>query len=418
MTPARTDATDRHRRRLAAAVLAVGVLMNLLVRGLSESFAVFLLPLGEAFAADRAAVTAIYSTYMLVYGLAAPFTGVVIDKLGARVCYAIGLLLFAIAYQLAGLATGLWQLYLLIGAVSGVASAALGMVPASVLASLWFDRRLPTAMSALYASLGVGALLFAPASQWLVAHHGWRGAYHWLGLLPVMLLPLMVLLPWRAMLAGDAALAARRAARGRTALLGALRTALASRRFWALFGVLFFTSVTTYTVMVQLVAFLVEAGFAPLLAASIYGALGMLSVIGMMGTGLLAERLGERVVATLSYSSTIAGIGCLALLDHLPSAVLLGAFALLFGSMSGSRGPLVAVLSTRLFPGSAQATIYGFVLTGMGTGGALGAWLAGALHDWTGRYQAGFAVAAGAALCGLLLFRSIESSAADGAPRR
>lgn len=394
--------------RLAAMVIVVGMLMNLLARGLAESFAVFLLPLGQAFASDRGAVTAIYALYMLVYGLAAPFSGIVIDRLGARVSYAIGLAVFALTYTLAARATALWQLYLLIGVCAGIASSALGMVPASMLASRWFDRRLPSAMSVLYASLGTGALLFSPLGQWLLERHGWRGAYQWLAAAPVLLLPLTLLLPWRALLAGDPDVVGHRPRRARAGMAAALGTALASPSFWALFGVLFFTSVTTYTVQVQLVAFLVDAGFAPILAASIYGAVGMLSIAGVMTAGVAAERFGERTVATFSYACTIAGIGCLALLSRVPTLALLGGFALLFGSMAGSRGPLVAVLSTRLFAGQAQATIYGFVLTGMGLGGAIGAWLSGALHDWTGGYQGGFAVAAGAALAGLALFRSID----------
>lgn len=409
MTRVPAGAGGHDPRRLAAMVIAVGVLMNLLARGLADSFAVFLLPLGEAFGSDRAAVTAIYSSYMLVYGLAAPFSGILIDRLGARVCYAIGLVLFGLAYVLAARATAIWQLYLLLGVLAGVASSALGMVPASVLASRWFDRRLPTAMSLLYASLGCGVLLFSPLTQWLIAGYGWRGAYLWLALAPALLLPLTVLLPWRALLAGDPGVRERRAPRPRAGLRASLRAVLGSRSFRTLFGVMFFTSVTTYSVQVQLVAFLVEAGFAPLLAASVFGLVGMLSIVGMMAAGLLAERFGERPVATVSYSCTILGVACLALLARFPGVALLGAFVLLFGSVSGSRGPLVAVLSTRLFEGEAQATAYGFVLTGMGFGGAFAAWLAGALHDWTGQYHAGFLVAAVAAVIGLALFRSIES---------
>ena len=416
MTPARPDRPARDPRRIAALVLLVGMLMNMLARGLAESFAVFLLPLGEAFGTDRSAVTAIYASYMLVYGLSAPLSGVVIDRLGARVCYAIGLVLFAIAYELAARATAIGQLYLLLGVLGGIASSALGMVPASVLATRWFDRRLPTAMSLLYASLGCGVLIFSPMTQWLIDAGGWRGAYRWLGAMPLALLPLTVLLPWRAMMGGDPAVAARRAPRSQAGLRLALRAALASRSFWALFGVMFFTSVTTYLVQVQLVAFLIEAGFAPLLAASIYGLVGVLSIVGMMAAGVLAERFGERVVASFSYGCTIAGIGCLALVARYPGVALLGAFVLLFGTVSGSRGPLVAVLSSRLFRGDAQATVYGVVLTGMGFGGALAAWLAGALHDWTGQYLAGFAVSAAAAVVGLAMFRSIEAIAVTARP--
>lgn len=390
-------------------VLMVGTGMNMLSRGLIETFAVFLLPLAAAFGTDRAALTGIYSTYMLVYGLTAPFIGMLIDKLGVRVCYSLGLVLVGTGLALASRAEGLWQLYLLVGAMCGAGTSALGMVPASILASRWFDRRLPSAMSLLYAALGFGVLLFSPLSQWLIDHGGWRHAYFWLGMTPLAVLPLTLLLPWRAILAGDPAISARRRAAGAgPAMRAALGHALRQADFWRLAGVMFFTTLATFTIMIQLVAYLVEIGFEPIVAASVFGLLGVISTVGMLTVGMLAERFGERRIATLSYTCSIVGVGLLALLELQPSIALLAAFALVFGTVSGSRGPLVATLSSRRFAGSAQATVYGSVLLAMGIGGAIAGWATGALHDWTGAYRAGFALSALAAVGGMMLFRRIE----------
>ncbi|MEZ5648975.1 MAG: MFS transporter [Burkholderiaceae bacterium] len=397
-------------RAMQTLVLLVGTAMNMLSRGLIETFAVFLLPLSVAFATDRVALTGIYSTYMLVYGLTAPFIGMLIDKLGVRLCYSLGLLLVGAGLSLAGHANQLWQLYLTVGAMCGAGTAALGMVPASVLASRWFDRRLPSAMSLLYAALGSGVLVFSPLSQWLIDSGGWRHAYRWLGLTPLIILPLTLLLPWSRILAGEPSLSARRARSPGPALGAALGHALRQPDFWRLSGVMFFTTLSTFTIMIQLVAYLVEVGFAALIAASVFGALGIISTVGMMTVGMLAERFGERLIATLSYSCSILGVGILALLDGRPSMLLLAAFAIVFGTVSGSRGPLVAVLSSRRFGGSAQATVYGSVLLAMGIGGAIAGWATGALHDLTDAYHAGFLLSALAALGGMLLFRSIDVS--------
>lgn len=395
---------------MPAIVLALGTLMNMLSRGLIETFAVFLLPLSTEFATDRVALTGIYSTYMLVYGLTAPFIGVLIDKLGVRICYSLGLLLVGSGLVLASEAQALWQLYLLVGAVCGAGTAALGMVPASVLASRWFERRLPTAMSMLYAALGFGVLVFSPLSQWLIDAGGWRDAYRTLGIVPLVVLPLTLLLPWRRILAGAPALSERRArAAAGASLRAALGQALREPDFWRLAGVMFFTTLATFTVMIQLVAYLVEVGFAALVAASVFGLLGIISTVGMMTVGMLAERFGERRIATLSYSCSIVGVGLLALLEAWPGMAMLTAFVLLFGTVSGSRGPLVAVLSSRRFAGNAQATVYGSVLLAMGIGGAIAGWATGALHDATGAYHAGFALSAAAALGGMVLFRSIDA---------
>jgi len=405
-TPKTFDAT-----RIAIGVLVLCTSLNMLSRGMSDSFAVFLLPLSREFDADRAALTGIYSVYMLVYGLSAPLAGIAFDRFGPRALYCLGIACFGIAYLLAGAATALWHLYLLVGVAGGVGSVTLGMVPASALVSRWFRQRLPVAMSVLYAALGTGVLLLAPTTQWLIEQTGWRTTYWILGGIMLLLLPLAIALPWRRIALGHPDYRGPEPTAGKTVAAGAvLRSALRMPAFWGLFGIMFVTSLTTFTIAVQIVAYLVEIGFAPLEAATIYGVMGMLSIVGMLSAGTAATRFGERLVATLSYSCTIAGIAMLALLTWQPAYVLVAAFVLLFGTMQGSRGPLVATLAARLFDRGGLGAVYGCISLGMGVGAAIGSSAAGTLHDLTGGYFAGFALAAAGAIAGMTLFRSVDVS--------
>lgn len=390
--------------RSALGVLSLCTLINLASRGVCETFAIFLLPIGAEFVADRAALTGIYATYMLALGFMSPVAGLVIDRLGARVCYGLGLGTFGVAFLLAASASALWQLYFLIGLGSAVGAAMTGTIPASSLASRWFHARLPTAMGVLSAALGTGILIFAPLAQALVAKMGWRDAYRSLGGFLLVVLALVMLMPWRRIGAGSPEVMRLRAAAASGAPAWTVARALRTPVFWSLFGVMFCTSLSTYAINVQLVAYLVDSGISALRAASVYGLVGMLSIVGMIAAGVLSERIGELRFATFSYASTIGGIAALALVGWWPSALPIGAFALLFGSMQGSRGPLVAVLSARSFAGGRQSGIYGAVLFGMGLGGALGSWGSGALFDLTGGYRAGMLLGAMGAVCGLALF--------------
>ena len=395
-------------RRQALAVLAFCFVTNMVSRGIGESFAVFLLPVAAEFGTDRALLTGIASVYMLASGAMSPLVGIAIDRFGPRACYTLGLTVFGAVYLLAAWATALWQLYLLIGAAAAVGTSLIGLVPAAGLASRWFAGRLPTAMGLLSAALGIGMLVFAPLAQWLIGLLGWRGTYQVMGVALLLAALPVWLMPWRRIAAGaPQVVSARRAAAPADAWT--IRRALRTPVFWALTAVMFFTSLSTVTVSVQLVAALVAAGFAPLLAATVFGVAGMASIVGMVGAGWFSERIGERPFATLSYSASILGIGALALLELWPSTLLLVAFVLLFGTMQGSRGPLVAVLSVRSFPGGRQSAIYGTVLLGMGAGAALGAWASGALYDLTGGYRAGYLLSAVGAGCGLLLFRTVPA---------
>jgi predicted MFS family arabinose efflux permease len=110
-------------------------------------------------------------------------------------------------------------------------------------------------------------------------------------------------------------------------------------------------------------------------------------------------------------------VAALAALGHSHAMVMVVIFVLLFGTMQGSRGPLVAVLSARNFAGGRQTGIYGAVLFGMGMGGALGSWGSGALYDLTGGYYGGFALSAAGAACGLLLFVTVPGLRGQRPPK-
>ena len=376
-------------------------------RGIGETFAIFLLPIAQEFQVERAALTGIYSVYMLGLGFMSPLAGLVFDRLGPRLCYGVGMALYASTCLMAASASSLWQLYLLVGVGNAIGASMIGMVPASALASRWFRSRLPTALGIISASLGIGILLFAPLAQALIDHQGWRGAYRTLGLSLFCVTVIVLLLPWRRIAAGSQDIMRARSAASVGAPDWNIPRALRTPVFWALFAVMFFTSLSTYAVMVQLVAYLVESGVPPIRAASIFGLVGMVSIFGMIGAGMLAERIGEVRVAMISYGATIAGTAALALVSHSTTMAFIGAFVLLFGTMQGSRGPLVATLSARHFAGGRQGGIYGAILIGMGTGGALGAWGSGVLFDLTGHYLAGFVLSAFGAACGLALFLTV-----------
>jgi MFS family permease len=398
---------DAQAHRAALGVLALCTLISLVSRGVGETFAIFLLPISREFQVDRAALTGIYSVYMLGLGFVSPLAGMVFDRLGARISYGIGLGVYGTACLLASSVTALWQLYPLLGLGSAIGASMVGMVPSTSLASRWFHAKLPSAMGILSASLGTGILLFAPIAQALIDGWGWRGAYWRLGLSIYVAMAVVLLMPWRKIDAGSPEVMRARAAAASGTATWTLPLAMRTPVFWALFFVMFFTSISTYAVMVQLVAYLVESGVPPLRAAAVFGVVGMVSIAGMIGAGMLAERIGEVKVAMISYGCTIAGTGALALVSQSPAMAFVGAFVLLFGTMQGSRGPLVATLSARNFAGGKQSGIYGGILFGMGTGGAIGSWGSGKLYDIFGHYLGGFALSAVGAACGLALFLTV-----------
>ncbi len=382
---------------MAIGVLALCFLFNFIGRGVGDTYMVFLLPLGAEFGWLRSEMTSVYSTLMITSGLAAPLGGMVFDRWGPRVLYAGGLGLLGTGYFLAGRLHELWQFYLCIGILGGLGAAAVGMVPAAALISRWFRHRMTTALGLAYAGFGCGSLLVVPLAQTLIDDAGWRRAYEVIGAVLLVLLPLSMALPWRAIRAGlppsapapsykPLAADARPAAKP-------VRAALRQRSFWLLVQVMFFTAVGMYLIIVQSVVYLVDVGFTPLQAAGAFGIAGLLSVFGMSSAGWLADRFGHQRAATLSFAGTAIGIVLLFAMSYRSTHWLLAAYVLLFGICQGARGPLIAGLSARLFPGPGQSTIYGVIYACMSIGSGIGAFLSGMLHDLTGGYRAAFVLA-------------------------
>ncbi|HJY77677.1 MAG TPA: MFS transporter, partial [Burkholderiales bacterium] len=202
----------------------------------------------------------------------------------------------------------------------------------------------------------------------------------------------VLFLPWKRLAAGSAAY--HREARRKKADEGwTFGAAFRTPVFWGLAAIFFFTSASMFSVLVQLVAFFIDAGFTPISAASAYGFLGLLSAASVMASGVVSDRFGYRQTVSVSFAGTAAGMAVLLAMTYQPTATLLVLFVVLFGLCMGTRGPIISSLAARYFAGPKVATIYGGIYSANAIGAAAGALTGGALHDLTGGYRAGLAVA-------------------------
>jgi MFS family permease len=389
--------------RVALNVLALCFALSVLGRGLGESFTVFLLPISESFGWDRAQVVSVYSLTALAGGLASPMIGRLFDYSGPRSVYSLGLLLLGGAFLFAANASLLWQFQLSLGLCVGLGIAFIGNVPNSILLGRWFGPRLPTAMAVVYSATGAGVLILLPASQILIDHVGWRGAYQIFGGAALLLLVPLLILPWRLFATGSPQLA--RSATADTAEDGwTLSSAMRHHAFWALFSTFFFTAIGMYAIAPQVVAYLIDAGFPPLQAATAWGFSGVVLLFGMLGVSWLDGIIGRRPSVLFSYALSIAGIFLLWLLQWYPNVWILTGFVVCFGSMIGSRGPLLTATAMKIFRGKRVGTIYGTITIGSGLGSAFGSWSGGLIHDLSHSYNPLIAFALISVILGMIPF--------------
>jgi len=312
--------------------------------------------------------------------------GRLFDRSGPRLVYSLGLLLLGCAFLVAAHAQSLWQFQLSAGLAVGLGIALIGNVPNSILLGRWFGPRLPTAMAVVYSAMGGGVLVLLPLSQILIDRIGWRDAYQLFGIVTLCLLLPLFALPWRLFTTGSPHVVKKTDA-GPIDDGWTLSSAIRHHAFWALFCTFFFTSVAMYSITAQIVAYLIDAGFTPLQAATAWGFSGIVLFAGMLGISTLDSIIGRRPSVLFSYGVSIVGIILLWLIQWYPNYWLLTGFVVCFGSMIGSRGPLITATALSIFRGERVGTIYGSISIGVGLGSALGSWSGGLIHDYSHSYN-------------------------------
>jgi MFS family permease len=361
-------------------------------------FSVFFVPLIAEFQWSRALTAGALSVSTIVQGLSAPAAGLLVDRVGPRRVILGGVVLVGSAAVLAATIQAPWQLYLYTGVVSALGMVALGWVPMGVLLARRFPVRRGRVVGIAFSGMGIGVLAIGPLAQWLVDAIGWRGATAALGLGALaLLLPLV----WLGTGDAVAAAPARAAVTQAPARPGdpTVREVVRTRVFWALFFAYFFTPLAVFPVATHSVAFVVDVGFSPMLAAWAFGLAGLMSTIGRVVFGTMADRFGGPLAATLSFACTAAGALAMVALEAWPHGAWLVAFALFFGLGFGARGPIITAMASERFGGRHFGAIYGVLNLGNGIGGALGPWFGGAVHDVTGSYRLAFVTAI--ACCGI-----------------
>ena len=407
MTEVPDSLTRNGLRETATLVVILAFVMNLLSRGIGETFAVFLLPIESEMGWTRTTLAGIYAIYMGAHGLAAVVIGWFVDRVGPRVVYTIGLLAYGFAFLLAQFGTEPWHFYLTTGVMAGIAMTAIGMTTATVLITRWYHgpraRQLSPAIGIAYSGMGAGVILWIPITNQLIEMLGWRETYRTLGIILCVLAVIVYVLPWSKLQLTPLPLSRFGSVLGGSKD-GHLRAALKTKMFWLLFVIMFITAVAMYLVGPQMVAYLVSVGFDSTVASLAFSINGFLTVFGIAGTGWLARYFGMKRVATISYAMSIIAVILLACLTVVPVMALLVLAILPLGLSQGARGPIVSVQASQAFSGQGLGAIYGAITMGVGLGGMSGAWLSGVFYDVTGGYILSYSVSVVCALAGVGLF--------------
>jgi sugar phosphate permease len=388
-----------------------------------STFTVFFKPLSEEFGWNRSQISLGFSLYIMMFGISAPITGRLIDRVRARkvivpavLIYGLGLIGF---YFLSGPIWQFYALYLLIGIMASGA----GSVAYLSVISHWFDKKRGLALGLVMAGYGTGASFIPSVAQRLISTMGWRETYVLLGIVVLAgTIPLIAFFlketPQELGLLPDGAPAPEGSAgriQGKKHGIS-VREAFTGRVFWKMGLSLFLVSACVQGALIHLVPMLTDRGLSVESAAFATSLFGVAVLVGRGVTGYLLDRIFAPYVSVFFFVGALLGIF---LLWTGLGGTWGFAAAILVGLGLGAEGDIIAYLVNRYFGLRAFGEIYGYVFAMFVVGGIAGPLLMGVSFDSTGSYSTaliGFLVAMLLAIATMLRlgpYREWESSTGD-----
>jgi len=259
-------------------------------------------------------------------------------------------------------------------------------------------------------------VLVVPLTQYLIDAFGWRTAFRVLGLIAVLwIVPSSLWLRWWILRRRESQIRGQspdseirgqgRNSFGPTAEANSspdpmtLREAMRTQPFWLLCAAFFFGNVSSQTLHVHQVAYLVDHGLSAMVAATVVGVVGFASIFGKIGGGWLSDRMERELVYAAGIAIMVASAFALLSVKAIPSTWVVYGYAVLLGVGYSATASLIPAMLSDRFSGRHFGAIVGAALIGSSTGSAVGPWLAGALYDATGSYTIAFLIAAA---CGVV----------------
>jgi len=349
------------------------------------SLGAFMIPLNEAFGWSRAQVSSGITVSNSLTGLLGILIGVLIDRWGPRRVGLIGICIMGAAFSMLSTATGSYMNWLFLWGFIALGATWTQTTIWTGAVSTRFDKSRGLAIAMTISGSGMAATLLPILATEAIEGLGWRYAFLALGLgWWLIAMPLNVLF-----FRGSADAARTREnhppPENPQKLSGvSAKECFTSFTFYrlAIAGGLF--SFCAMGLIVHFVPVLIDRGLGTMQAAGIAGLVGIASIAGRFGTGLLLDRFRPERVALFAFALPTITALCL-LYGQSPLAYSVA--AIVMGFSLGAELDVIIYLSTRHFGLRRFGIIFATTLLFLTTGTALGPVSAGAIFDNYGSYS-------------------------------
>ena len=370
----------------------------------------FIEPLQAEFGWSRSQISAGIAIAAIATVPLSPMVGAAIDKWGMRRIALPGLLLTACTLASFG-TTGnsianwiaLWCVYALIGL--------------TVKSTVWtyaisstFNAGRGLALAVMLSGTAIAQSLVPPLAQWLIASHGWREAWFWLGFgwcAPAFILAFFFLKdPPRSEERSTSPQAG--AADGKMTM----RQALTSPPLLCLALATFIMMTLGLGVIVHQVPILTELGVAREKAAWIASLSGIAGIAGKLVTGALMDRWDGAKIGAITIGFSALGFMFLLVSPGVPGVI---AGSMIIGYAVGTKLQITAYLTSKLTGMASFGKVFGLMNSVIALSAGLGPLLSGAIYDATGSYAYLLIIGVpGSLLSGFLILQARRGTADEG----
>lgn len=372
-------------------------------QGIRLAFGAFIQPFEESFSLDRGTISLISTLSFIIYGLAQPISGRMVDKFGVRKVMSFSALLIGLNVFLLHFATAVWQVFILYGFLASIGFGGLSNVATTVIISNWFNAKRGLAFGIMEAGGGAGQMLVVPACLFSIAGFGWRNTVMFAGIF-LMLIVFPLLLNFLRNHPSEKGLEAIGEAEHYIEVQSkeSENTAKVSfanvaryRQFWFLLLQFFICGITTTGLMdTHLIPLSHDCGFSNDVTGAAVSLLAAFNIIGILLSGILSDKLDNRYMLGVLYA--VRALSLIILINsHQPYMLLI--FAVVFGLVDFATVAPTQLLATRYFRNYSIGLILGWVFLSHQIGSALGSYVPGLIYDKSGGYQ--LSIYAAIALC-------------------
>lgn len=346
-------------------------------------------PISDSFQWSRTQVTAGLTIATLIQAVMAVPVGLAVDRFGPRILALLGICFSASAFAFLGTATGSaaqwYGLWLLM---------ALATLP--VQATVWtsavasrFTASRGLAFAVTLCGASVAQALFPFLAAQLIESYGWQRAFMLHALAWFLLAFPIIFFCFRS--AKDAPpVGAKTTAITRETTPSAdptgadFMTGLRSSIYIRLFVTSMMLTFAIVALSIHFIPLLTAKGAGATTAAAIASLIGIASIVGRLGTGVLIDRYRASHVGGCVFLLPALGALCLLYMGVDGAGPILA--AIFIGLTLGAEVDVIVYILTRHFGLRSFGALYGALLTALSIGTAIGPLVASQLYDRTGSY--------------------------------